>query len=193
MRGKALSCSCLYLYVCMPLCQWSIWSTPSWVADDVTKISVAWCRYCRSRGYNTLFICGTDEYGTATETKVLCIYFHLSQTCPSPRQLISVNVSMMLVQAREDGVTCLEICNKYHAIHAEIYKWFDIGFDIFGRTSTENQTRIVQVRHFLCGTFQTCKCSLICNLCRCLCSTQTCNISRSRYCFLLLRKTATVL
>ena len=26
-------------------------------------------RYCRLRGYNTLYVCGTDEYGTATETK----------------------------------------------------------------------------------------------------------------------------
>jgi predicted class III extradiol MEMO1 family dioxygenase len=29
-----------------------------------------YARFCRSRGYNTVFICGTDEYGTATETKV---------------------------------------------------------------------------------------------------------------------------
>lgn len=29
-----------------------------------------YARYARSRGYNTLYICGTDEYGTATETKV---------------------------------------------------------------------------------------------------------------------------
>ena len=28
-------------------------------------------RYCRLRGYNTLYVCGTDEYGTATETKAL--------------------------------------------------------------------------------------------------------------------------
>lgn len=28
-------------------------------------------RYCRLRQYNTLYICGTDEYGTATETKVM--------------------------------------------------------------------------------------------------------------------------
>ena len=28
-------------------------------------------RFCRSRGYDTLYICGTDEYGTATETKAL--------------------------------------------------------------------------------------------------------------------------
>ena len=25
-------------------------------------------RYCKARNYNTLFVCGTDEYGTATET-----------------------------------------------------------------------------------------------------------------------------
>ena len=28
-----------------------------------------YARYARSRGYNVVFICGTDEYGTATETK----------------------------------------------------------------------------------------------------------------------------
>lgn len=28
-------------------------------------------RFCRLRGYNVIYICGTDEYGTATETKAL--------------------------------------------------------------------------------------------------------------------------
>ncbi|KAG1342163.1 putative Methionine--tRNA ligase, cytoplasmic [Cocos nucifera] len=28
-------------------------------------------RYCRLRGYNAIYICGTDEYGTATETKAM--------------------------------------------------------------------------------------------------------------------------
>ena len=28
-------------------------------------------RFCRSRGYETMYVCGTDEYGTATETKAL--------------------------------------------------------------------------------------------------------------------------
>jgi methionyl-tRNA synthetase len=28
-------------------------------------------RYCRLRDYNVIYICGTDEYGTATETKAL--------------------------------------------------------------------------------------------------------------------------
>jgi len=30
-----------------------------------------YARYCRLRGYNAIYICGTDEYGTATETKAL--------------------------------------------------------------------------------------------------------------------------
>ena len=28
-------------------------------------------RYCKLRKYNVLYVCGTDEYGTATETKAL--------------------------------------------------------------------------------------------------------------------------
>lgn len=72
-------------------------------------------RFCRSRGYETLYICGTDEYGTASETR-----------------------------AMQEGVTPRELCDKYHEIHKEIYKWFNISFDYFGRTSTEKQTEIVQ-------------------------------------------------
>ena len=37
-------------------------------------------RFCRSRGYETMFVCGTDEYGTATETKAL-------EEGKSPREL----------------------------------------------------------------------------------------------------------
>ncbi len=75
----------------------------------------AYARFCRLMGYETLYVCGTDEYGTATETK-----------------------------AREEGLTPREICDKYHAIHKEIYANFNISFDIFGRTSTEKQTEIAQ-------------------------------------------------
>lgn len=70
-------------------------------------------RYCRSQGYETLYICGTDEYGTATENK-----------------------------AREEGLTPQEVCDKYYTIHAEIYRDFNISFDAFGRTSTKEQTEI---------------------------------------------------
>ncbi|XP_042515610.1 probable methionine--tRNA ligase [Macadamia integrifolia] len=72
-------------------------------------------RYCRLRGYNAIYICGTDEYGTATETK-----------------------------AMEENCTPQQICDKYHEIHREVYKWFDISFDEFGRTSTPQQTEICQ-------------------------------------------------
>ncbi len=72
-------------------------------------------RYCRSKGHDSVFICGTDEYGTATEIKAL-----------------------------EEGVTPREICDKYYKIHSDIYEWFGIRFDIFGRTSTDKHTAITQ-------------------------------------------------
>lgn len=39
--------------------------------DTFDYIFMIIIRYCRLRGYNSLYICGTDEYGTATETKAL--------------------------------------------------------------------------------------------------------------------------
>lgn len=33
---------------------------------------------------------------------------------------------------------------RYHAIHKEVYDWFNISFDEFGRTSTPQQTEICQ-------------------------------------------------
>lgn len=41
----------------------------------------------------------------------------------------------------EEGLTPQEICDKYHVIHADIYRWFNISFDIFGRTTTPQQTK----------------------------------------------------
>ncbi|KAI1372644.1 tRNA synthetases class I (M)-domain-containing protein [Hypoxylon crocopeplum] len=72
-------------------------------------------RFCRARGLPTLYICGTDEYGTATET-----------------------------QALAEGVDPATLCSKYNAIHREIYAWFKIDFDHFGRTPTPQHTEIVQ-------------------------------------------------
>ena len=51
-----------------------------------------------------------------------------------------------MLQAMEEGLTCQQICDKYHTIHADIYSWFDIEFDKFGRTPTRQQTEIAQVR-----------------------------------------------
>ncbi|KAJ3088805.1 putative methionine--tRNA ligase, cytoplasmic protein rar1 [Quaeritorhiza haematococci] len=74
-----------------------------------------YARYCRLRSYNVLYVCGTDEYGTATETKAL-----------------------------EEGVSCQALCDKYHALHRSCYEWFGIDFDYFGRTTTKAQTEIAQ-------------------------------------------------
>ena len=72
-------------------------------------------RYCKMAGYETLYICGNDEYGTTTEAKAL-----------------------------QEGISPKELCEKYCKIHKEIYDWFEIDFSVFGRTSHPKQTEIVQ-------------------------------------------------
>ncbi|KAI1439266.1 methionyl-tRNA synthetase [Xylaria sp. CBS 124048] len=72
-------------------------------------------RFSRARGLKTLFVCGSDEYGTASETKAL-----------------------------EEKTTPAELCTKYNEIHKRIYADFSISFDIYGRTSTQQHTDITQ-------------------------------------------------
>ncbi|KAH0629011.1 hypothetical protein JD844_010741 [Phrynosoma platyrhinos] len=82
-------------------------------------------RYCRLRNWNTLYLCGTDEYGTATETK-----------------------------AMEEGLTPQQICDKYYVVHDQIYKWFNISFDFFGRTTTPQQTTFITAVRIAQDIFQ---------------------------------------
>lgn len=72
-------------------------------------------RFSKLRDRPTLYICGTDEYGTATETKAL-----------------------------ETGQTPQELCDEFFKKHKDVYDWFEIAFDYFGRTTTELQTTIAQ-------------------------------------------------
>lgn len=44
------------------------------------------------------------------------------------------------MQALEEGLTPAEICDKYYKEHVQIYNWFNIDFDYFGRTTTTEQT-----------------------------------------------------
>ncbi len=74
-----------------------------------------YARFCRSQGYETLYICATDEYGTATEKK-----------------------------ARDENMTPQEVCDKYHELHQKVYQAFDIQFDFFGRTSHPEHIEITQ-------------------------------------------------
>ncbi|KAJ8120102.1 hypothetical protein ONZ43_g3104 [Nemania bipapillata] len=46
--------------------------------------------------------------------------------------------------ALEEKTTPFELCSKYHEIHKRIYADFSISFDVYGRTSTEQHTEIVQ-------------------------------------------------
>lgn len=48
------------------------------------------------------------------------------------------------MKAIQEKMTPRQICDKYHALHKQIYEWFDIDFDHFGRTTTEKQTQIAQ-------------------------------------------------
>lgn len=70
---------------------------------------------CAGTIFSLLTLHFKDEYGTATETKAL-----------------------------EEGLTPQDLCAKYHKIHREIYDWFRLDFDIFGRTPTTHHTAIVQ-------------------------------------------------
>jgi len=72
-------------------------------------------RYCRSRGWSVRYVCGADEHGTTTEARAL-----------------------------EEGITPRQVCDKYYKVHKEIYDWFGISFDVFGRTSTETHKKITQ-------------------------------------------------
>ncbi|AYV75888.1 MAG: methionyl-tRNA synthetase [Terrestrivirus sp.] len=72
-----------------------------------------YARYMKQKGHKVLYLCGTDEYGTTTEIK-----------------------------AKKENMTCQEICDKYHKLHKMVYDWFNIDFDIFGRTTTETQTEL---------------------------------------------------
>lgn len=74
-----------------------------------------YARYCRSRQLNVLFICGTDEHGTATEIK-----------------------------AMQENLSCRQICDRYHRKHRDIYEWLHLSFNHFGRTSADIHAKLVQ-------------------------------------------------
>lgn len=74
--------------------------------------SDVYARFCKKLWYNALHVCGTDEYGTAIEMAALEQKKH-------PR----------------------EICDINYKHHSEIYSWFEIEFDHFGRTSSEGHIK----------------------------------------------------
>ncbi|MEM4331110.1 MAG: methionine--tRNA ligase, partial [Candidatus Pacearchaeota archaeon] len=63
-------------------------------------------RFCRLKGYKTLFVGGTDENGSTSE-----------------------------IAAEEIGVDINVYCDKLYEEHKKIYDWFLISYDNFSRTS----------------------------------------------------------
>lgn len=72
-------------------------------------------RYCRLKEYETIFVGGTDEHGTAIEFAAL-----------------------------KENITPKEICDKLYFKHKEIYNEFGISYDNFYRTSDITHHKLVQ-------------------------------------------------
>lgn len=72
-------------------------------------------RFLRLMHKDVISILGTDEHGTTAETKAL-----------------------------EEGLSPRQLCDKYHAIHTEIYGWFNCKFDCYGRTSSKDNAEVTK-------------------------------------------------
>lgn len=83
--------------------------------------SDVYSRYCRKSGDEVVFVCGTDEYGTATEMEAMKLKVH-------PRDIVSKN----------------------RVLHKAVYDWMGIEFDFWGQTSCEEHTKMVQATFLEC-------------------------------------------
>lgn len=72
-------------------------------------------RYCRSKGYETLFIGGTDEHGTPVE-----------------------------IAAQKENLKPKELCDKLFVLHKKYYDWLGISYDNFSRTSKDIHYKFTQ-------------------------------------------------
>ncbi|MBO5284938.1 MAG: class I tRNA ligase family protein, partial [Alphaproteobacteria bacterium] len=74
-----------------------------------------YARYLRARGEDVLYICATDEHGSPTE-----------------------------IAAKQEGITPEALCERQYKIQLEMNKNYNLKFDYFGRSSSENNTKLVQ-------------------------------------------------
>ncbi len=72
-------------------------------------------RYCRSAGYDTTFIGGSDMHGTPA-----------------------------MITAQERNMSVEDLTAKLHAVHDKIYKKLCISYDIYSHTNTETHKQITQ-------------------------------------------------
>ncbi len=74
-----------------------------------------YARFLRLTGARVLFVCGTDDHGTTSE-----------------------------IAALQEGMPVTEYCAKYYAIQKEVYAGWNLSFDVFSRTSNEENHRTTQ-------------------------------------------------
>ena len=74
-----------------------------------------YARFCRARGRDVLFVCGSDEHGTASE-----------------------------IGALKEGLPLEEYVDKYRALQEQDFQNFNMQFDFYGRTHTDLHTKLVQ-------------------------------------------------
>lgn len=77
--------------------------------------SDVYARFCRAQGRDVLYVCGADEHGTPA-----------------------------IVGAAKENMPILEYNNKYYEKHLQAVSDFKLSFDLYGRTHTELQEKLVQ-------------------------------------------------
>ena len=76
--------------------------------------SDVYARFCRAMGRDVLYICGADEHGTTA-----------------------------IVGATKENMPIIEYNNKYYEKQIKSFHNFNLSFDLFGRTHTELQEKLV--------------------------------------------------
>lgn len=77
--------------------------------------SDVYARFLRATGHDVLYICATDEHGSPTE-----------------------------IAAKQEGITPEQLCERQYNIQLEMNKNYNLSFDYFGRSSSPNNTYLVQ-------------------------------------------------
>ena len=77
--------------------------------------SDVYARFCRARGRDVLYVCGADEHGTPA-----------------------------IIGAKKENMPVIEYTNKYYEKHLRAVRDFNLSFDLYGRTHTKLQEKLVQ-------------------------------------------------
>lgn len=77
--------------------------------------SDVYARFCRAMGRDVLYVCGADEHGTPA-----------------------------IVGAAKENIPVKEYTDKYYEKHLRAISDFKLSFDLYGRTHTELQEKLVQ-------------------------------------------------